>query len=149
MTPEQFGDELVARARQVLQGAVHAPDAARLFLRSYGQERARAALLARAEAARPKLLVEKESQHTLVALPEGHAGETLNEMAYVGLAGAKGSHLRWDEDILFCCEAAGCRLADVTRCLIGPADVPEDLVRSVMTRLDAAATVPAAGATFS
>jgi serine/threonine protein kinase len=150
LSPEQFAEELLARARSVLQGSVKAPDSARLFLRAQGgPERARAALLARVEAARPKLAAEKEWEHVVAALPEGPSGEALNEMAFAGLPGTKGSLVAWNEEVLFCFEAAGCRVADVMRSLIGPSDVPEDLVRSVMTRLDVAATHPAAGATFS
>jgi hypothetical protein len=46
------------------------------------------------------------------------------------------------EGVLLCYEAAGCPLREATRSLLGPVEVPPDLVRRVMTRVDVSWTVP-------
>jgi hypothetical protein len=135
-TPDQLSEELLVRAREAMQGTIKGPDRARLFLRSQGApERAAPLLRVRAEAARPKLVVSEGRRHWVVALPDGPSGETVNEMLREVLAGPPGSLVLWNDELLVCCEQTGCSLAAVTRALVGPEEVPADVVRSVMTRL--------------
>jgi hypothetical protein len=136
-SPDQLAKDLLVRARNQIQGMVKEADTARSFIRTHGgPESARSVLLKRAEAAQPRLSVSGSRQHLIVALPEGPSGDALNEMLASTMIGTEGSFVRWDEDVLLCCETADCSLSEVTRAVLGSEDVSTELVRSVMTRLD-------------
>jgi serine/threonine protein kinase len=137
LTPEQFADLVLARARAVIQGAAKQPDTARLFVRTHGgPESALSVLMARARTAQPRLTIPESRQHLIVVLPQGAAWAGLNEMLARALHSPPGSLVRWDEEVLLCGETSGCSLPAVTRALLGAAEIPMELVRSVMTRLD-------------
>ncbi len=134
-TTDRFAEDLFARARAAVQGSIKDLTTAQLFLQTHGgPEKALPVLLAHAEAARPRLPVNEGSQHLVVALPEGPSGDMLNEMLATALRGTPGSLVRTDEEVILCYETAGCPLAAMARALIGPREVPEELVRQVMTR---------------
>jgi serine/threonine protein kinase len=148
LTPEQLAEDLLKRARVVIQGAVKDPDTARLFVRTHGgPDSALSVLMARVEAARPRLTVPEGRQHLVIVLPQGPSWVGLNEMLATALHEPPGSLVRWEEEVLLCCETAECPLPTVTRALLGSTSIPADLVQSVMTRLDSApgASVTIAG----
>ena len=114
-------------------------NAAQLFLQaSGGPEKARPVLLAQVDAARPRLRAPAGWEHLVLALPEGPSGETLSGMVAAARSDVPASVVHTEEDVLLCYEAARCPLRDMARALTGPAGVPPDLVRRVMTRLDVA-----------
>jgi eukaryotic-like serine/threonine-protein kinase len=136
-TPEQLGRELLARARRVIQGAIKEPDAARLFLRTHGgPERVLPVLVAKTEEARPRLSAEGGHTHLIVALPPGDSGDTLNQLLATSLPGTPASLLPGEEEIFFCFETSGCPISTVSTTLLGSAELPAELVRTVMTRID-------------
>ncbi len=142
-TPERFAEDLLARAPALIRKVVRELNTARLFLQKHGgPEGALPVLLARAQAARPRLSAAASGQQLVVALPEGPSGDTLNELLAGALPGTPGALVRSDDDVMLCYETAGCPLAAVSRSLIGAPDVPDDLVRSVMTPLGTARAAP-------
>jgi hypothetical protein len=150
-TPERFAEDLLARAPAVIRKVVQELNTARLFLQKHGgPEGALPVLLERAQAARPRLSVAGSGQHLVAALPDGPSGNTLNELLAEALPGTQGALVRSDDDVILCYETAGCPLAALSQSLIGSPDIPDDLVRSVMTPLStisASPTVADLGAT--
>jgi len=66
----------------------------------------------------------------------GEAGETLIRMILGALADVPATVVPTVEEVILSYEAARCSLRDAARTLIGPVEVPLDVVRRVMTRQD-------------
>jgi serine/threonine protein kinase len=142
-TPETLAEDLLIRARCAIQGTVKDMNAAQLFLRNNGgPEKALAVLLAHAEAARPRLRARGCWEHLVIARPEGPAGDTLSGMIAQALPDVPATVVLTEEQIILCYEVARCPLRETARALVGPADLPLELVRRVLTRLDVAWTLP-------
>ena len=140
-------EDLLIRARSAIQGVVKELNAAQLFLHTNGgSEKALPVLMAQVEAARPQLRAPAGWDHLVLALPEGASGETLSGMIAAALPDVPASVVHTEEEVVFCYEAARCPLRDMVRALIGPAGVPLELVRRVLTRQDVSWKLPEAGA---
>ncbi len=138
-TRETLAEDLLIRARAAIQGVVKELNAAQLFLQANGgPEQALPVLLAQVEAARPRLRAPAGWEHLVLALPEGPAGDALHAMITGALPDIPAAVVHTEEEVLLCYEAARCPLRDMARALVGPAPVPPDLVRRVVTRLDVA-----------
>ena len=143
---ETLAEDLMIRARSAIQGEMKELNAAQLFLQSCGgPEKARPVLLAQVDAARPRLRGPAGWEHLVLALPEGPSGETLSGMVAAARSDVPASVVHTEEEVILCYEAARCPLRDVARALTGPAGVPLDLVRRVMTRRDVAWNLPESG----
>ncbi len=134
---ETLAEDLLIRARSAIQGEMKELNAAQLFLQSCGgPDKARLLLLAQVDAARPRLRGPAGWEHLVLALPEGPSGETLGGMVAAARSDVPTSVVHTEEEVILCYEAARCPLRDMARALTGPAGVPLDLVRRVMTRRD-------------
>jgi hypothetical protein len=141
-SPEQFAENLLVRARVAIQGSASELNTAQSFLRTHGgPEKCQPVLLAHAEAAQPRLLVPGCAFHLVAALPNGPSGETVNELLAAALPRTSGSLVRTDDDVMLCYETSGCSLPGVAHMLIGQSHIPDELVRLVITRLDASRPV--------
>jgi hypothetical protein len=140
---EALAEDLPVAARAAIQAALNDLNVAQMFLQAHGgpQEVLRA-LLDHAEAARARLRLPRALEHLVVALPRGTAGDTLSDMIATALPGAPAAVVRTQDVFLFCYEAVGGSVSEVARALVGPAEVPPDVVRRVLTRRDVAWTVP-------
>ena len=136
-TLASLAEDLQIRSRTAIQAVIKELNAAQLFLQAHGgPEQALPVLLAQAEAARPRLRSRAGWERLVVAAPEGEAGETLTRMLLGALADVSGTVVHTVEEVIISYEAARCPLRDAARTLVGPAEVPLDVVRRVMTRLD-------------
>jgi len=143
---ETLAEDLLIRARSAIQGEMKELNAAQLFLQSCGgPEKARPVFLAQVDAARPRLRGPAGWEHLVLALPEGPSGETLSGMVAAARSDVPASVVHTEEEVILCYEAARCPLRDMARALTGPAGVPLDLVRRVMTRRDVAWDLPEPG----
>jgi hypothetical protein len=136
-THESLAEELAIRARLAVQSGARDLNAARLFLQANGgPEQALPTLMAHAEAARPRLWTAEGWEHLVLALPEGPSGGTLADMIATALPDVPATVVHTHDEVILCYEAAQCPLREMLRSVIGPAEVPPDLVRRVTTRLD-------------
>jgi serine/threonine protein kinase len=137
MTADQFAVSLLSKAKEVIRCARKEPSTAELFIQLHGDaDAAKAALLTLVREARSRLRVDGCTEQTIVAMPAGPAGAVLCELLATSLPAAQGSMVKTDGEVILCNEMAACRLPAVTRALLGPDEVSEELVRQVLTRLD-------------
>jgi hypothetical protein len=130
-------EDLQTRARAAVQGSLQDFNAARAFLQANGgPTQALPILLAHVEAARPRLRAPGAVEHLIIALPEGPAGATLGRMITNALPDVEATMIPTQEEVVLCNETALCPLRDMIRGLVGPVEVPLDLLQRVMTRTD-------------
>jgi serine/threonine protein kinase len=142
---EQFAEEFLSLAGDVIRGAGDAPYSAVRFFREYGDAgAARSALLAVARDASPGLSVDGCPGLGVVAVPEGAAGAELARLLTEVLPEAPRILATPDDDVVLCYETLRCPLPAVGRALLGVEDVPEELVSQVLSRLDVPWSAPAA-----
>ena len=143
---ETLAEDLLIRARSVVQGEMKELNAAQMFLQSSGgADKARPVLLAQVDAARPRLRAPAGWEHLVVAVPEGPSGEALTGMIAAARSDVPATVVHTEEEVLLCYETARCPLREMVRALTGPAGAPPDMVRRVVTRLDVPWRLPEAG----
>jgi hypothetical protein len=130
-------EELQSRARSAIRDGLREYNAATLFLEAHGDpELARNALVIRVQEARPRLLVAGGWQHVVLAMPEGSAGTTLQEMMVQALPSVPITVLTSEEDISVCYEAAHLPWREMTAALVDHEIISAEVVERVLTRID-------------
>jgi serine/threonine protein kinase len=142
-TPERLKEDLLVWARSAIYGAIQDLNSAQLFLQSNGgPEQSLPVLLAHLDAARPRLRVAGGWEHLVLVMPEGPAGNTLGEMVTTAFPDVPVTVVHTDDEVLLCYEAARYPLREMAASLLGTVEVPFELVRRVMTRLDVSWSLP-------
>jgi hypothetical protein len=142
-TLETLAEDLRVRARCAIQATIKDLNVAQMFLQTNGgPETALPVLLAHAEAARSRLRAASTSEHLVLALPTGPAGDTMREMLATALPGVPTTVVPTTDEVILSYEAGGWLVQEIARALVGAAEVPTEVVRRVMTRRDVSWTVP-------
>jgi hypothetical protein len=130
-------EQFLLRVRSVVRSALRTVDAAGLFLERHGNpQKARQAVLACANQARPRLSEANAWQYTVLAVPAGPSGEAVRDVANRALAEVPLTVVGGYEGVVFVQETASLSIAAAIAALGGDDPACAELAARMRSRAD-------------